>query len=135
MKTIVIAFLLFIVSHFIFGQCRLIYVTPTASGGNPGTKAFPKRIDEAFSTAFNGDVIRIANGTYNIHAALLLNSKSSIEIEGGFDSNNNWHKNSTPGLTTISRSTINPEGFMTSAVRLVALSISNWTVSWTFNFR
>ena len=98
-------------------NCLNIYVSTTGSSGAPGTQANPTNLVTALNRgACQGAVIKMATGTYNISNP--INIPSFVTIEGGFNSTT-WRKSSTPGLTTINRTTANPEGSI-GARRIVA---------------
>ncbi|WP_341906388.1 T9SS type A sorting domain-containing protein [Fluviicola taffensis] len=98
-------------------SCVNIYVSTTGSSGNPGTQASPTSLQNALAMAqCNNAVIKLATGTYTINAPLYLGSY--LTLEGGFDPTT-WVKTSLAGATTITRSTVAPEG-TAGAQRLVA---------------
>lgn len=98
-------------------SCVNIYATPTGSAANPGTQASPTSLQNALAMAqCNNAVIKLAIGTYTINAPLYLGSY--LTLEGGFDPTT-WVKTSLAGATTITRSTVAPEG-AAGAQRLVA---------------
>ncbi|NQX98507.1 MAG: hypothetical protein HRT73_11600, partial [Flavobacteriales bacterium] len=93
----------------ILASCVNIYVSTTGTITGQGTQADPTTLVEGISrAACNNAVIKIATGTYNINNA--LNLGSFLTLEGGFMEGNAWTKTSTPGATTINRTTANPEG-------------------------
>jgi gliding motility-associated-like protein len=99
-------------------SCVNIYASPTGTAGAAGTQADPTSLAEALNrAACNDAVLKLAIGTYNIDNPLFLGS--FLTIEGGFDPGNAWEKTSTPGATTINRTTANPEGPV-NGQRLVA---------------
>ena len=110
-----ITVLLSISSQGIFAQCHVIYVSPVGTG--TGTKLTPSSLSNAIAIAQPKDVIKMATGTYNIDAALMI--ADSITYEGGFLIGSNWDKTSTPGATVINRTTLSPEG-PTGSQRIVA---------------
>ena len=85
-------------------NCDIIYVSTTGTGS--GTMASPSSIQNAFTAAVPGTVIRLATGTYNIDNPIQL--IDSIIVEGGFIQASSWTKTSMPGSTTINRTTLNP---------------------------
>ncbi len=90
-------------------SCVNIYASPTGNAASSGTQASPTTIQHALALAqCNNAVIKLAIGTYTIDAALTLSS--FVTIEGGFDPGNAWTKTSLAGATTITRSTVAPEG-------------------------
>lgn len=102
--------------------CNVVYAAPGASG--VGTSADPANLSVAISMAgCNNTVVKCAIGTYTIDT-VINNITSSLTIEGGFDRGNNWEKVSTPGATTIFRSTLNPDG-VAQQQRLVAIQMNN----------
>lgn len=99
-------------------SCVNIYASTTGSAGAPGTQAAPTTLANALVlAACNNAVIKLATGTYTIDNA--LNLTSFVTIEGGFLQASAWQKTSLAGATTITRSTLNPEG-AANAQRLVA---------------
>lgn len=99
-------------------SCVNIYASTTGSALAAGTQADPTSLAEALNrAACNDAVIKLATGTYNIDNA--LNLSSYVTLEGGFIQGSAWTKTSTPGATTINRTTANPEG-AANAQRLVA---------------
>ena len=99
-------------------SCTNIYVSTSGSAGSSGTQADPTSLEEALNrAACNNSIIKIATGTYNIDNALTIGS--FVTLEGGFIQGSAWTKTSTPGATTINRTTANPEGAINSQ-RLVA---------------
>lgn len=99
-------------------SCVNIYASTTGNALAPGTQASPTTLTAAIAMAScNNAVIKLATGTYNIDNPLYLSS--FITIEGGFQQGSAWTKTSTPGATTINRTTLNPEGAV-NAQRLVA---------------
>ena len=102
--------------------CNVVYAAPGASGA--GTRADPANLSVAIGMAgCNGTVVKCAIGTYTIDT-VINNITSNLTIEGGFDPGNNWEKISTPGATTIFRSTLNPDG-LAQQQRLVAIQMNN----------
>lgn len=98
--------------------CNVIYVTPTGSG--IGTQASPTDLLTALSMSnCNGALIRMAIGVYNFDNPISTIS-SFTTIEGGFDDGNGWQKTSSPGATTINRTTANVEGAIDQE-RIVAI--------------
>ena len=108
-------------------SCVNIYASTTGSSGAAGTQADPTTLASALSrAACQNAVIKLATGTYNIDNPLSLSS--FVTIEGGFIQGSAWVKTSTPGATTINRTTANPEGAVNSQ-RLVAFygnSVTNF---------
>jgi len=99
-------------------SCTNIYVSTTGNAFAAGTQASPTTLIEAINrAACNNSIIKLATGTYNIDNAIQLSS--FMTIEGGFNEGVAWQKTSTPGATTINRTTANPEGVVGSQ-RLVA---------------
>ena len=98
-------------------SCVNIYVSPGGLASSPGTQAFPTSLANALAiSACNNAVIKLAAGTYSISNPLTIGSY--VTIEGGFNPTT-WEKISTAGVTTINRTTANPEG-TANAQRLVA---------------
>lgn len=88
-------------------SCSVIYATTNGTGG--GSQASPASLATALSLAqCNNAVIKLAQGTYNIDNPI-SNITSYTTIEGGWDPVT-WVKSSTPGLTVIHRSALNPDG-------------------------
>ena len=119
-----LSLLILLVFNSIGQNCGFIYVTPAGNGS--GTTIDPSSLENALTSANPNDIIRLAIGTYSLDNP--LNLVADITLEGGFDPANGWSKTSLAGATTITRSTLNPEG-PGNAPRLVALygnSISNF---------
>lgn len=99
-------------------SCINIYASTTGSPIAAGTQFDPTTLTVALSrAACNNSIIKLATGTYNINTPLQLSS--FVTIEGGFNQGSAWTKTSTPGATTINRTTANPEG-VAGTQRLVA---------------
>jgi gliding motility-associated-like protein len=102
-------------------SCEIIYATTTGTG--TGTQASPTDLANALALAqCNNAVIKLGIGTYTLDYAI-TNFGSYTTLEGGFDPANNWIKTSTPGATTLYRSTLNMDGTGANK-RLVAFDIS-----------
>jgi gliding motility-associated-like protein len=103
--------------------CNNIYVTPTGTPANTGTRSDPTDLITALSLSqCNNSVIKMAQGTYTFDNAISTMT-SYTTIEGGFDASNGWVKSSSQGATTIVRSNLNPDGPPT-APRLVAFYLN-----------
>lgn len=100
-------------------QCTIHFVTTTGTPSAAGSMTDPLDITTAFIVAGAGDIIRISDGVYTINQPLNIPA-DNIVIEGGFLSGENWKKTSLVGSTTISRSSLNPEG-VANQQRLVAM--------------
>jgi|GEM_PF-1336624 len=99
-------------------SCVNIYVSTTGTIASAGTQADPTSLEEGMArAACNDAIIKIATGTYNIDNPLTIGSY--VTMEGGFQEGSAWTKVSTPGATTINRTTANSEGAL-NAQRLVA---------------
>jgi len=110
----------FIVSYgFSFGQCSIIYVSTAGTASATGDISDPLDLTTAFTVASQGELIRIATGTYTIDNPLNI-PFDDIIIEGGFDDFNGWKKTSLAGATTINRSALNPQGSQNQS-RLIAM--------------
>ncbi|MCB0539712.1 MAG: SprB repeat-containing protein, partial [Bacteroidetes bacterium] len=83
--------------------CNVLYVSPTGSSGNDGTKASPLDLETALEKgACNGTIVKMALGDYTTDST--INKVTSyITLEGGFDPTINWDKISTAGATRILR--------------------------------
>jgi hypothetical protein len=90
---------------FYFGQCSIIYTTPTGTG--VGSISDPANLSTAISQAVAGDLLKLSTGVYNLDVPLLL--KDSVTIEGGFESGSNWIKTSLAEATVLYRTPANPE--------------------------
>lgn len=102
--------------------CDVLYVSPGASGA--GTASDPADLITALSLASCNDVvIRMDAGLYNIDQPI-TGIQGNLTLEGGFYQSLGWAKSSQQGVTTIFRTTANPEG-LPNAERLVAFDISN----------
>lgn len=99
-------------------SCVNIYASTTGNVAAAGTQADPTTLAEALNrAACNNAIIKIATGTYNIDNALTIGS--FLTLEGGFIQGSAWLKTSSPGATTINRTTLNPEGAV-NGQRIVA---------------
>lgn len=120
MKKHLLLILALVSMNLVFGQCTIVYVSSTGTPSATGTKEDPKTITDAFSSALDGNVIRIATGTYLLSAPLVI-AANNVVIEGGFMQEIDWTKTSLAGATTIRRTTDSPEGSLNQQ-RLVAMS-------------
>ena len=108
-------------------SCVNIYVSTTGTVAAAGTQADPTTLEEGLArAACNDAIIKMATGTYTINNPLTIGS--FVTLEGGFQQGSAWTKISTPGATTINRSTANPEGTV-GQQRLVAF-YSNGSAGW-----
>ena len=119
MKKLLLFSALLIGSFTVNAQCAIVYVTPEGEATSAGTLDDPKSIEEAFSSAVEGTLIRLSTGVYEIEAPLVL-STNNLVVEGGFLANESWTKTSLPEATTILRKAISPEGEVNQQ-RLVAM--------------
>ena len=105
--------------------CNVVYVNTT--GGGDGTRANPTDLVTALGmAACNSTVIKMATGTYTYNNAITAVT-SNVTIEGGFIEASGWQKISTPGATTIQRSTSNVEDAAGAGPRLTAFYINSQT--------
>lgn len=97
-------------------SCVILYAIPGGTG--TGTRTNPTNLVSAINQAqCNNTIIKLSAGTHVIDNPI-SNLSSYTTLEGGFDPVS-WNKSSQPGLTTILRSALNPEG-PANAQRLVA---------------
>ncbi len=96
--------------------CINIYVAPNATGD--GSASNPTDLATAIEmSGCSGSQIKMAQGLYNINTFLEIPSFTTLE--GGFNPST-WEKSSTPGLTTINRTSIGNDG-TSAAPALIAL--------------
>jgi hypothetical protein len=93
MKKLLLFSALLIGSFTVNAQCAIVYVTPEGEATSAGTLDDPKSIEEAFSSAVEGTLIRLSTGVYEIEAPLVL-STNNLVVEGGFLANESWTKTS-----------------------------------------
>lgn len=82
-----------------------LFVTPTGSDANSGTRMLPlKTLEAALSRAEsnNSDIIYMTNGTYNSTSPIAL--VNGVSIYGGF-TESDWFYSETPGTEIIVNST------------------------------
>ncbi|MCS6896181.1 MAG: gliding motility-associated C-terminal domain-containing protein [Bacteroidia bacterium] len=105
------------------GSCNVQYVTPNGSPTAPGTRNAPTSLEAALERIrCRTGIIKLAQGLYILDRPLTTLTDSVI-LEGGYDPNAGWQKSSSPGLTTLRRSSRNIEGCLSRTPRLVALQI------------
>lgn len=113
-----------LLSLFGWSQCKTIYVVPSPTGSNLGTKADPAQISYAINIlAQPGDHIKLGTGTYTISNPF-TSLPDSVIIEGGFDATSNWEKSSLAGGTVILRNTSNVQSSGTATARLSAFELT-----------
>lgn len=104
--------------------CNVVYVTPGGTGD--GSPDQPTNLLDALDLATCTPlVVKMNEGTYPLDAPIQF-LPDNVTLEGGFQASNNWRKVSTPGLTTIHRSALNPEG-PANALRLSAFDLTGAT--------
>lgn len=125
MKKLLFAVVSVLIYNFSISQCKTIYVEPSPTGSNLGTKANPAQLGHALSVlAQPGDHLKLAQGTYTISSAITAVA-NDITIEGGFDKANNWEKTSQAGVTIIERTTSNVTTPTLATARLSAFELTN----------
>lgn len=103
--------------------CNNIYVTTTGGGTGDGPSDPTDLASALLMSQCNNATIKLATGTYNIDNPI-VDILGYTTLEGGYDAGNGWVKTSTPGATTIFRSTANPEGAVDEQ-RLVAIYMNS----------
>ncbi len=107
--------------------CDVLYVTPTGTGSGL-TPSDPTNITAAIASVnCQSTVIKMAIGTYNISAPIVM--KSFITLEGGYNTSFTQKVSASGGQTIINRTATNIEGTANVDPRIVAIScigISNF---------